>query len=219
VERNVETYQTEEEQIQAIKDWWKENGRSIVIGLIIGLAAIGGYRYWTNYVQTQSEQASVLYANVMDAAAEKNTEVALTAGKEVIEKYSSTPYAPLTALILGRLAVDNKDFASAEAQLIWVVEHASDEGIQYLARIRLSRVLAAQNKTDEALAMIANTNVSGFNVLLSELRGDIYLQQNNKSKAADEYRKALSDFSLNPQRRQLLQMKLDDLAETKEATS
>lgn len=215
----METYQTEEEQIQAIKDWWKENGRSIILGLIIGLAAIGGYRYWTNYVQTQSEQASVLYANVLDAATAKNNEVALTTGKEIIEKYASTPYAPLTALILARQAVDNKDFASAEAQLNWVVAHASEEGIQQIARIRLSRVLATQNKMDEALAIIANSSVSGFDVLVSELRGDIYLQQNNKSKAAAEYRKALSDSSLNPQRRQILQMKLDDLAETKEATS
>lgn len=215
----METYQTEEEQIQAIKDWWKENGRSIIIGLVIGLAAIGGYRYWNEHVQQQSEQASQLYSKVMDAATEKNTEVALTAGKEVIEKYAATPYAPLTALILGRLAADKNDYVSAEAQLSWVVANASDEGLQQIARIRLSRILAAQNKTDEALAMVSIPAVSGFEVLISELRGDLYLQQKNESSAAEEYRKALSDLKLNPQRRQLIQMKLDDLAVSIEATS
>ena len=214
----METYQTEEEQIQAIKDWWKENGRSVIAGIIIGIAAIGGYRYWGIYVQEQSEQASVLYANVMNAAATKNNDTAFTTGKEIIEKYASTPYAPLTALILGSMANDKKDFATAEAQLQWVVDNASDEGIQQLARIRLSRVLSAQNKTDEALAIIVNS-VSGFDTLLNELRGDIYLQQGKKSEAVDEYRKALTDLALDPQRRQMIQMKLDALAESKEAAS
>jgi len=215
----METYQTEEEQIQAIKDWWKENGRSVVAGLVIGIMAIVGYRYWGTHVQQQSEQASVLYANVMDAVATKNSDMAFTTGKEVIEKYASTPYAPLTALLLGRVAVDKNDFASAEAQLQWVIDNASDEGIQQLARIRLSRVLFAQNKTDEALAVIANESVSGFETLLYELRGDIYLHQAKKAEAVDEYRKALADFSINPQRRQTIQMKLDNLAESKEAAS
>lgn len=215
----METYQTEEEQIQAIKDWWKENGRSVIAGLVIGIAAIAGYRYWGVYVQQQSEKASVLYANVLNAATAKNNETAFTSGKDIIEKYASTPYAPLTALTLAKLAVNKGDFATAEAQLQWVVDNASDEGIQQLARIRLSRVLFAQNKSEEALAVIANKSVSGFDTLLNELRGDIYLKQGKKSEAAAEFRKALLDFSLTPQRRQLIQMKLDDLAETREATS
>lgn len=65
----METYQTEEEQVQAIKDWWKANGRAVIAGLVIGIGAIAGYRYWTNYQTSQSQQASLIYAQVIASAA------------------------------------------------------------------------------------------------------------------------------------------------------
>ena len=38
--------ETEEEQVERLKAWLKENGLSIVFGIVIGVGGIGGYNYW-----------------------------------------------------------------------------------------------------------------------------------------------------------------------------
>jgi len=205
--------ETEDEQIQAIKDWWKNNGRAIIAGLTIGIAAIGGYRFWDNYRTTQAEQASLIYAEVVALSAEeKSYDQAFSQGKQIIENFSGTPYATLTALKLASLAAQKKDYSTARVQLEWVIDHRGGEGFKQVARLRLARVLVAQDKADEALNVLKATAEPGFTTLFNEARGDILVQQGKGKAAADEYRKALTKLEMNPQRRQLLEMKLNDLA-------
>ena len=210
----METYQTEDEQVQAIKDWWKENGRSVIAGLIIGIAAIGGYRYWKDYQTSQSEQASLIYAQVIANAGTANSEKAFEQGQNLITSYGGTPYASLTALTLAKLALDKSDYTTAAAQLRWVLDNSSDTGLQHVARLRLARVLAAENKPDLALSLLNEADTSGFTTLYQEIRGDILLQQGKAAEAAVEYSKAMEDLEMNPQRRRILEMKFNDLAET-----
>ncbi|MDH3947838.1 MAG: tetratricopeptide repeat protein [Gammaproteobacteria bacterium] len=210
----MDTYQTEDEQVQAIKDWWKENGRSVIAGLIIGIGAIVGYRYWTNYQTTQSEQASLIYAQVIASATSADNARAFEQGKSLISDYSGTPYAALSALTLSKLALDKTDYATAAAQLRWVIDNSSDDGLKHVARLRLARVLAAQDKPDLAISLLNEADTSGFTTLYQETRGDILLQQGKVAEAAVEYSKAMEDLEMNPQRRRILEMKFNDLAVT-----
>ena len=208
----METYRTEEEQVQAIKDWWKTNGRAVIAGLIIGIGAIAGYRYWTNYQTSQSQQASLIYAQVITSAASADNAKAFEQGKSLISNYSGTPYAALTALTLSKLALDKTDYATAAAQLRWVLDNSGDDGLKHIARLRLARVLAAQDKPDLAVSLLNESDTSGFTTLYQETRGDIFVQQGKTSEAVAEYRKALDDVEMNPQRRRTLEMKMNDLA-------
>ena len=208
----METYQTEEEQVQAIKDWWKENSRAIIAGLIIGIGSIAGYRYWTNYQTTQSEQASLIYAQVIVSAANADSSKAFEQGKSLISDYSGTPYAALSALTLSKLALDKSDYPTAAAQLRWVIDNSGDDGLKHVARLRLARVLAAQDKPDLAISLLNEADTSGFTTLYQEVRGDIFVQLGKTAEAINEYRKALQDLEMNPQRRRTLEMKMNDLA-------
>lgn len=208
----METYQTEEEQVQAIKDWWKANGRAVIAGLVIGIGAIAGYRYWTNYQTSQSQQASLIYAQVIASAASADSSKAFEQGKSLISDYSRTPYAALTALTLSKLALDNADYATAAAQLRWIIDNSGDEGLTHVARLRLARVLAAQDKPDLAISLLNVSDTSGFTTLYQETRGDIFVQQGKSGEAVVEYQKALQDVEMNPQRRRTLEMKMNDLA-------
>ena len=208
----METYKTEEEQVQAIKDWWKANGRAVIAGLIIGIGAIAGYRYWTNYQTSQSQQASLIYAQVIASAASADSTKAFEQGKSLISDYSGTPYAALTALTLSKLALDNADYATAAAQLRWIIDNSGDEGLTHVARLRLARVLAAQDKPDLAISLLNEADTSGFTTLYQETRGDIFVQLGKSREAVAEYHKALQDVEMNPQRRRTLEMKMNDLA-------
>ena len=39
-------YQTDEEKVEAIRKWWRENGTAVVAGLVLGLAGLIGWQYW-----------------------------------------------------------------------------------------------------------------------------------------------------------------------------
>ena len=210
----METYQTEDEQVQAIKQWWKENGRSVIAGLIIGIGAIVGYRYWTHYQTSQAEQASMIYAEVIASAANADNQTAFEQGQNLISNYSGTPYADLTALALAELALAKSDYATAATQLRWLLDNSGDAGLQHVARLRLARVLAADNKPDLALSLLNETDTTGFTTLYQEARGDILQQQGKTTEAAAEYNRALADIDMNPQRQRILEMKVNDLAAT-----
>jgi len=207
----VETYRGEDEQVQALKDWWKENGRAVIAGLVIGIAVIAGYRYWQTYQKTQSREASLLYAEVIAKAASQ-PEQAFNAGRKIIDDYGRTPYATLTAFTLARLAVDKPDYETARVQLRWALDHTRDDGFRHVARLRLARVLAAQAKPQQALELLQGQAAPGFDSLYRETRGDILAQQGKAAAAAEQYRLALGDHGLDPEHRRVLEMKLNDLA-------
>jgi len=211
----VEPYQTEEEQVQAIKDWWKENGKAVIAGLLIGLGAIGGWRWWVDHQKTQSEQASLIYARVIDAVGRGEVKQATAAGQQIIEKYAGTPYATLAALLLARTAVDQGDDAAAAARLQWVINNGVDDGLRTLARLRLARVRLEQGQPEAALSLLGKKAEPGFASLFSELRGDAHRALNKPALAAAEYRKALLDGKLNGELRRQIEMKLNEVAAAK----
>ena len=204
-------YESEEEQVQALKDWWKENGRAVIAGLVIGIALIGGYRYWSNWQKTQAEQASLLYVDVMAAVVRQDQEKAASIGQQMIENYPDTSYAALSAMLLAGLAARQQDYPTAAARLQWVLDNSGDEGFRQVARLRLARVLGAQGKPDQALALLDKTDVAGFASLIHEVRGDLLARQKQAGAAAESYRKALSDLKMDAQRRKALEMKLNSL--------
>ncbi len=74
---------TEEEQIEAIKSWWKENGRSTVFGVVAAIAIVLGWRGWQDYETNTSELASAEYQNLLAT-------VAVPAGQELTEEKRKT---------------------------------------------------------------------------------------------------------------------------------
>jgi predicted negative regulator of RcsB-dependent stress response len=113
---------------------------------------------------------------------------------------------------MSKLAMDKSDYTTAAAQLHWVIDNSSDDGLKHVARLRLARVLAAQDKPDLALSLLNEADTSGFTTLYHDTRGDILVQQGKTAEATAEYRKALEDLEMNPQWRRTLEMKMNDLA-------
>lgn len=210
----MEIHRTEEEQVEAIKNWWKENGTSVVIGVALGIAAIFGVRYWFDYQKAQAQQASALYAEVLASmASDKQKSDSLAS--EIATNYSSTPYASLTALSLAKVKVEDKDYQGAQAYLQWVLDNGTDEGFQHVARIRLARLFIQQKMLDEAEKLIKGISSAGFDTEYAELRGDIFLSNGKLTQAEENYRLAQAGLQPSSQRSQFLQMKIDDLVVAK----
>lgn len=202
---------TEEEQIEAIKQWWKENGTAIILGVVIGVGALVGWRGWTNYQDNQSRAASTLYQQLLTAQQNADSDAIRETGQRIIDDYGSTPYAAFSALQLARLAVENDDYESAEQLLRQALDKAAEPSLEHIARLRLLQVLIARDKHDEALQIIGSTDYGRFTAQYEELRGDILVAQDKPDAARQAYQLAVANSRPQAPDRDLLEMKLENL--------
>jgi predicted negative regulator of RcsB-dependent stress response len=209
----VDIHATEEEQLNQIKTWFKENGKYLVAGVLLGAGSIIGYRSWDSYQTELSRSASAAYEDVRDAAAAGNTEQARELGSELIQEYPSSPYATHTALSLAVVALDAGDTDEAVKQLAWVLDGDARDSLKHVARLRLARVqLYSQNKAQVAIDTLEGHQGGEFAPLYDELRGDAWLALADEVNARAAYQAAIDSWDPDLGSAQLLQMKLDDLA-------
>jgi predicted negative regulator of RcsB-dependent stress response len=204
---------TEEQQIEAFKKWWKENGSSIITGLLLGLAILFGARSWFAYQERTAENASDIYTSLMSALnSGDNLAVTQKAGM-LIADFSGTPYASLAAMAVARVKLEEDELEAARAQLQWALDNAGSDVIRETARLRLVRVLIAEGKYADAEAMINQAEASeAFEPLYRELRGDIHFARGDTASARAEYEHALAAMTPDMPERQLVQLKYDNAA-------
>lgn len=208
----VDIHATEEEQINQIKKWFKENGKYLVAGVVLGAGAILGYRAYDAYQIEQARSASAAYEVVRDAAAAGNKEQAKTLGQELISQFPSSPYATHTALSLAVVALDAGKPEDAVKQLQWVLDSNARDSLKHVARLRLARTqLYSLNKASDALATLDVKKMGEFAALYEELRGDAYVVIGDSLAAQAAYSAALDQWNDDLGSNQLLQMKLADL--------
>lgn len=206
------THLDDEEQLEQLKTWWKENWIALAGGLVIGFGAIGGWEGYKNWRDARNASASQMYEELkknLDAAKAEDAESIVVRLKT---DFASTPYASAAALRVAHAEVEQGKLDAAAANLAWVVAHADDDGLVQLARLRQARVLFAQDKHDEALALLKNEPGS-FASLYEELRGDIQLAKGDRGAARSAYERALASAETGATNKTLLQQKLDDLTE------
>ncbi|MGD8378533.1 MAG: tetratricopeptide repeat protein [Gammaproteobacteria bacterium] len=205
-------YETDEERVEALKKWWAENGKFIIAGLVLGIAAIGGWRAWGSYQNRHASEASAKYAQMWDALDAGQTEQARALAETLREDYAGTPYATQAALAMARSAARADKPAEAEKQLKWVIAQGDDDGLKLIARLRLARLQLDAGKPAEAATTLEQAKAGGFAPLFDEVRGDAYAAQGNKDKAREAYQAALDESENGLGNRSVLEMKLHDLA-------
>lgn len=197
---------TDEEQVEALKRWWRENGRSVIGALILAIAGVLGYQQWQSFRENKAELASTRYAQ-FNAATE--TDAAAKAFSTMKEENPSSPYTMLAAMALARQYADDGELTRAAELLRWTVDEADDAALRELASLRLARVLWATGDYQQATEALGEPPEHGYISEYYELRGDILKAQSQLADAAEAYRQAIDQASaLGPQRRKLLQMKL-----------
>lgn len=206
----------DEAQVAELKQWWKENRAPLIAGLVLGLSGIGGWQFWQNYEARRAAEASQMFEDLKKVANQGKVGETRVLVEKMKSDYPRSPYATGAALLAARLAADRQDWKIAREELEWVDAHARDDGLKQIARLRQARVLWQLGQPDDALKLIPAKPESGFAPLFEELRGDIKLAQGDRVAAREAYQKALPEAAAA--NRELLQRKLDDLAETPAAS-
>ncbi len=206
----MSNFETEEQQVEALKKWWKQNGKAVMIGGVLGIAAVIAGRGYMDRLEAQGYAASTAFDQMTQAMQVEQADFAASLGEQIVTNHSDTPYAAMASLALAALHVEKGELDAAQNRLQWVLDHADQQDIIHTARLRLAEVLLANGKYDIALSKVTNINMDGYTSLYQELIGDIYLGKQQLEKARDAYNAALEALDTGDNR-QNLQMKLDDL--------
>lgn len=214
----ADPYGDEEEQIRAVKDWWKRNGASTLIGAGLAIALVGGWNWWRDYRQEQAVSAAVLYQQLEQAAqGAQESEVKRATAEHLAEtlktEHGGSRYSQYGQLAMVRILVESGKLDAAESILGEVAGAADDEEIKQLANLRLAQVQHARGEAEQALETLTGVPPGAFAPQYAELRGDIFLGMNRPDSAIDAYREALSAAEEEHLAGQgLLRIKLDALA-------
>jgi len=191
----LDIHASEKEQLEALKRWWKDNGSSIITGLLLGVSILLGGKAWFSYQETQALSASNIYAQMMAAANNNEAEIVRKQASELITNYTRSAYAPLASLLLAKLAVQENELAAAQAQLQWALDHAASTEVKHTARMRLLRVMIEQQQYESAAKLLsAVTDPGAYRYLYAELEGDLAMAQNKPEQAARAYKQAIDQM-------------------------
>lgn len=206
---------TDDEELAVIKDWWQRNGMPLLTGVVLALVAVFGWQGWQKYQSNQSQGASLVYQQLLEAAlvpsgkpdAGKVAELAGTLKND----FAGTHYAQYGSLFVAKVAVEAGKLDDAANELQAIVDKPVDGNLAELALQRLARVLAAQDKADAALKLLEADVEPAFAASREELKGDLLVQLGRADDAHAAYEKAKAALSEDAAVGGL-QMKLDDLA-------
>ncbi|MEC8950143.1 MAG: tetratricopeptide repeat protein [Pseudomonadota bacterium] len=214
----------EEENIEALKKWWDENGKPLLFFAIFVIGGYGAWLLWQNSQATDAETASDLYEEVLSLAiSEPGLPVTEQESLRILElfdqlkvDYSGSVYALYGALFAAQQLVNANDLDAAEDSLQWVLDNQknglfsqTDEGLILTTNLRLGRVILAKGESERALNLVNGIDPKAFEAGFAELRGDIYVTMGRIVDARDAYIAAQQAGSSNDG----LRMKLDDLAD------
>ena len=200
----IQVDNTEEEQVEQIKKWWNSNGKQIIAGAVIGLAAIFGWNTYTDYQDNQSLKARSLYLNY---ASDSNN---LGAYDKLTSDFSSSTYSDQAILLMAKYLFDAGSYDQALA-IISPLIYNSSSVIANTASLRAASIYLQLGQHDQALSILKKQSEDGFSGLVYNAMGDIYLDLGNISEAQKYYSLAIDNIAEYSNLTQLIQIKLDDL--------
>jgi len=204
----VRVHESEQEQIDAVKRWWKENGKFTIFIIILALVVSFGWRFWKQHEMKESIQASVMYEQLLSAMSQKNVSQFDNLANQLQDKHDRTPYAKMAALLQAEQEVKANKYNEALTKLTWVIKEADDKAIVQMARVRAARIFIADKKYQQALTMLDKVDDKAFQPAKLEAKGDALAAMGKKVQAKIAYEQALAAMPKTEAMYPIVQMKL-----------
>jgi predicted negative regulator of RcsB-dependent stress response len=205
----------EQEKLDALKAWWRENGRLIVLAVVAGAVAVAGVNGWRWHQHRQSLEAGRLYEALAKAARGGDVNALRETGDTLATQYPRTRYASMGALAMAHFHFERGELKSTKTRLQWVIEHSASEEFRDLARLRLAAVLLDEKALDEALKLLDAKPQEAFAGQYAALRGDVLVAKQQPQEARAAYRQAMEKTDpasgAGSAFRESVQMRLDAL--------
>ncbi len=201
----------EQEQIDELKHFWSTWGAALTWALVAVLLAYSAWTGWQFWQRKQAAQASVLYETVERAVLSQDQALLTRALADMQDKFARATYTHHASLMGARFFSEHQAVDAAQKNLLWVKEHAADEGLIALARLRLSALAMESKKWDQAREWLLKPFPKAFEPLSMDRLGDIDLQEKKIEDAKTHFQQAWSSMPERDEYRQLIEVKLASL--------
>lgn len=205
----MEVYSNENEQTDALRNFFANNGKALAIGVVIGIAALGGWRYWSSHQDDMAKTVSAQYQQLTSA---------MQAGKpetlEAVNRFASensNTYGALAAMDLAKQYVDAGQLDKAATLLQNGLKDTKDANLQAVINLRLARIQLQQNQADAALKTLDGVKGDGWTAIVADIRGEALLTKGDKQGARDAWSKGV-ESDASPALKQMMQMKMNNLS-------
>ena len=198
----------EEQEINQLKDWWKENGKTIIVAFILGVGGMFGWRYWQAHQAEQIAQASAQY-DALIYSAQQDEQAKKANIEQFVQANSKTAYAVFALLDEAKKATEKQDFTAAEVNLNQALTQSQDEVLTSIVALRLSAVQFQLGQLDNALTTLNQVKGESFNARKAILTGDIQVAKGDKVAAKNSFEQAQQSGTQLEQ--QMAKMKLNNL--------
>ena len=208
----MSVYMTEEEQIEALKKWWKKYSNTIIITFSLILLVLAGYKYWNWNRENTQLLASNTYEHMMFSFSNQESDKVKSYANKLIDDYSGTIYADVAHLTLAKQFIDKGEVTQGKEELQHVINQGNTKAIKQIASIRLARVLLSEKKYNQALKQLEDVKYESFQPMISELRGDIYAATGKYPQAYTAYKEAIAAAQSQGIGNLFLELKTSELA-------
>jgi predicted negative regulator of RcsB-dependent stress response len=200
------------EQSERVQKWLRQNGLSIVVGIVMGLIGIFGYQQWRNHTVSHQTAAAGLFQQLQGVLDNGNTAASDSIIQQLMSSYADTPYAMFAVSDRARRQADAKDYDKALDSLSWAEQHAPSPALKALVELRIAHVQLAKGDAKNALAALDRMPPDSYTIAGQELRGDVLVKLGRPDDALKAYKTALKAVDPEQHGSGDLQMKIDDLA-------
>ncbi|WP_239954205.1 YfgM family protein [Pantoea sp. Z09] len=205
----MEVYSNENEQVDALRRFFANNGKALAVGVIIGIAALGGWRYWASHEESSSKAVSAQYQQVTTAM-KADQPATLDAAAKFASENSNT-YGALAAMDVAKQYVDASQLDKAASLLENGLKNTKDANLQAVINLRLARIQLQQNQADAALKTLDAVKGDGWTAIVADIRGEALLSKGDKQGARAAWSKGV-DSDASPALKQMMQMKMNNLS-------
>lgn len=204
----MEVYSNENEQVDALRRFFANNGKALAVGVVLGIGALAGWRYWSSHQDSSSREVSAHYQQ-LTSALDGNKPQTLEAVAKFASDNSNT-YGALASLDLAKQYVDKNELAKAATQLQSGIKHTQNANLQAVMNLRLARIQLQQKQADEALKTLDSIKGEGWTAIVADIRGEALLSKGDKQGARDAWSKGI-DSEASPALKEMMQMKMNNL--------
>ncbi|MEN0580440.1 Putative negative regulator of RcsB-dependent stress response [Phytobacter palmae] len=205
----MEIYENDNEQVDALKRFFAENGKALAVGVILGIGALVGWRYWNNHQIETARSASQGYENAITAIRADKPETLAAAEKFAAENKNA--YGALASLELAQQYVERNELEKASAQLQQGLAATSDENLKGMINIRLARIQVQLKQQDAALKTLDSVKGDGWAAIVADLRGEALLSKGDKQGARTAWENGVKN-NASPALSEMMQMKINNLS-------
>jgi predicted negative regulator of RcsB-dependent stress response len=209
----------EQEQLDALKSFWKTYGNLITWALIAALAVYAGLNGWKWWQRDQSAKAAAMFDQLELAAQGGDAQRAGQIFNDLKERYPRTVFAEQAGLVAARVQFDRGQADAAKASLTWVADNAGEDEYKTVARLRLAGLLLQVKDYDAALKQLDQAKAPTFEALVADRRGDVLLAQGKTADARSAYLAAWKAMDEKIEYRRLIDAKLTALGAPPAAAS